>query len=555
MTIRARGATAAAAAFALCGAAAGQTWENCTPLKTILGKQVGSQFGWIGVRAGDVDGDLTEDYLITAPFFASGAGRVLVYSGVSGDKIFGVNGQPFDNAGFSGGAAGELDGDSFAEFGAGAPNNAAGAGYVWSGVDGSLHFSAVGEAPGDRFGNSFANVGDLDGDLIDDIAFGAPLNDAAGVNAGRVYVHSGASGLRIRTFDGLSAGNQFGDSLAGVGDRDGDTVPDIMVGAAGGVGRAYVVSGVDGSVIWTFDGDATSVNFSQFFVGGCGDVNADGTEDLFASDFNNSALGVSTGRVFVYDGTNAALLYTITGEGPNDGFGIGRAVAGDLDGDGHGDLVFGHWTNNAGANGGGRVSIFSGCDGSKLFHWTGTVAGTNLGYDAAGIADLDGDGFMDFLLTGGAQNGNTGVAHVVSSKNPEPPTNYCVRTPNSVGPGTRMSYSRSTGLTANKLRLHAREAPPNNPGLFFYGLGTSNTPFGAGTLCVSAPRYRLGPPATVGPNGVATYVLDFNQGPFVRAGAVAAGTTAYFQFAHRDATGPAGNLPALSDGIRITFCP
>ena len=553
-----RALAALAALVSLTPLAPGQTWENCTPLQTHVGAQPGALFGWIGVRAGDVDGDLVEDYLITATQQGAAKGRVQVFSGATGAQIWSVTGSTGETLGFSGGAAGELNGDAFGEFAAGAPGTGAGAGYVWSGADKSVHFSAVGEAAGDAFGTAYASVGDLDGDGVNDVAFGAPGNDAAGTNAGRVYVHSGASGARIRTFDGPAAGESFGGALAGVGDRDGDTVPDLLVGAlgaSGGKGAAYVISGVDGAPIWTLSGDSSSVNFSQFFLGPCGDLDNDGTEDLFVSDFNNKALGSGPGRAFLFDGTDGSLMYKLTGEGAGDGFGIGRGWAGDIDGDGHDDLVFGHWTNSAGASSAGRVSIFRGVDGSKLFSWTSDVAGTTLGYDAAGIADLDGDGFTDFLLTGAQQNGSAGVAYLMSSKDPQPPTAYCQTTPNSVGAGALMDYRKSASVAANEFRVRVGSAPVNVPGVFFYGFGQTANPWNAGTMCVSTPRYRLGPPVMTGNSGGASRTLDFTAPPLAGPGPVMAGTTAYFQFMYRDTAGPAGAQVTLSDALEVTFCP
>lgn len=532
-----------------------QLWENCTPLATHTGNQAGAQLGWIGVRAGDVDGDGTQDYLITAPFHGANQGRLWVHSGAGGAQLHVKTGQGGETLGWSGSAVGELDGDGLDEFAAGAPGLAAGAGYVYRGSDGSVLFQATGEAVGDSFGSAVSEAGDVDGDGVPDVAFGAPTNDAAGNDAGRVYVHSGASGLRIRTIDGRAAGEQFGGGLAGVGDRNGDGVPDLMVGAVkggNGTGRAYVVSGVDGATIWSLDGGSGSVAFSQFFLGPCGDVNADGTEDLFVSDFQHTG---GTGRAFVYDGASSALLYTIDGEGPGDGFAIGRGWAGDVDGDGYDDLVFGHYLNSKGGSAAGRVSIFRGTDGSRLFSWTCSIPGTSLGFDAAGIGDLDGDGVTDFLLTGATQSGNRGVAYVVSSLDPQPPTNYCALAPNSVGGGTRMTYRLSTSIAANELRLRVADAPAGVQGVFFYGFAAVSKPFGAGTLCVGAPRYRLGPPVKTAANGSAVRALDFTQPPLGGPGAVLAGATAYFQFMHRDPSGPAGTLVTLSDGLQVTFCP
>ena len=82
-------------------ALAAQTWENCAPLQTHVGNQGGSLFGWIGVQAGDVDGDLVEDYLITAPQQGASKGRVKVYSGATGAELWGITGLAGETLGIS----------------------------------------------------------------------------------------------------------------------------------------------------------------------------------------------------------------------------------------------------------------------------------------------------------------------------------------------------------------------------------------------------------------------------------------------------------------------
>jgi len=87
-------------------------------------------------------------------------------------------------------------------------------------------------------------------------------------------------------FDGLAAGDQLGFSVSGAGDVNGDTVPDLIVGAKnaapGGVpaaGSAFVFSGADGSQLFRFDGSAQT-EFMGFSVSGAGDVNGDGKDDV-----------------------------------------------------------------------------------------------------------------------------------------------------------------------------------------------------------------------------------------------------------------------------------
>ena len=106
---------------------------------------------------------------------------------------------------------------------------------------------------------------------------------------------------------------------------------------------------------------------------------------------------------------------TLVGEGPGDGFGIGPARGGDLDGDGTDDLVIGAWQQGSGAFSGGKVYLYSGKSGELIGAVTCNVPGDTFGFDADGLGDVDGDGVGDLLLTsawsmvGGPRSGRTFV--------------------------------------------------------------------------------------------------------------------------------------------------
>ena len=87
------------------------------------------------------------------------------------------------------------------------------------------------------------------------------------------------------TFSGDSAGDEFGLSVSGAGDVNGDGTPDLIVGAPGDdnngsdSGSARVLSGIDGSTLFTFDGDSAG-DFFGVSVNGLGDLNGDGLDDF-----------------------------------------------------------------------------------------------------------------------------------------------------------------------------------------------------------------------------------------------------------------------------------
>ena len=116
---------------------------------------------------------------------------------------------------------------------------------------------------------------------------------------------------------------------------------------------------------------------------------------------------------------------------------------------------------------------------------------------------------------------------------------------------------RGTNSVANgDLELLVVETIANQFGLAFYSAGTKpNAPFGEGNLCLSAPLYRLPPPALSDGDGFATYAIDFGAPPVsAGAGQITAGSTWHFQYWLRDPLGgPAGFN--TSSGLSITFAP
>ncbi len=129
--------------------------------------------------------------------------------------------------------------------------------------------------------------------------------------------------------------------------------------------------------------------------------------------------------------------------------------------------------------------------------------------------------------------------------------NYCLTSPNSVGPGAIMGHSGSTSIAANDFGLFSSGCPANQFGLFYYGATQGQSVFGNGFKCVNGQLFRL-PPLQIDALGIATQPIDYNNLP--AGGQILAGSTWNFQFWYRDPAG-GGALFNLSDGLSASYCP
>jgi hypothetical protein len=367
------------------------------------GESANDQFGWIARNIGDVDGDGIPDIVTSAPTSSKGgakAGRIYVYSTKSGKLLWKADGQAGDELGTGVEAAGDTNGDGIPDVIASAP----GGGYakVYSGRDGRVLLTLHAEDKNDEFGRHASGTGDVNHDGFADVIVGAPSNNAAGEKAGRAYVYSGKDGKLLLTLTGERAGDAFGSTVAGYSDKE-HTL--LLVGAphAGAKqnGRTYVYDGLSSTPKFVLDADDTGVALGAMFLSVPGDVDGDGVPDVYASDWSNRAKGPSTGRVYLYSGKDGHLLFTFTGETAGEGFGTSPSVAGDVDHDGHADLIVGAWQYAGEAVSGGRAYLYSGKDGHLMKTYTCRTPGDTFGFDAVTLGDVDKDGTTDFLITSG----------------------------------------------------------------------------------------------------------------------------------------------------------
>ncbi len=396
------------------------SYAQCLPSMTFSGEGANNEFGWSVSGAGDVDGDGYDDLIIGAPFNSaagSNAGRAYVYSGQTEALLYTFTGEAAgDNFGWSVSGAGDVNADGFADIIVGARENDAGGAnsgraYVYSGSAGTLLYTFTGEAAHNAFGYSVSGAGDIDNDGRSDLIVGAFGYPSGSENTGKVYVYSGQSGGLLHTFTGLATDDFFGYSVSGAGDVNNDAHADVIVGAIGNAtggsfaGQAYVYSGQTGALLHTFTGESTNDEFGHS-VSGAGDVDLDGYADLIVGSHWNDAGGVDAGRAYVFSGQFGTLLYSFTGEAAMDEFGYSVSGAGDVDNDGHADLIVGAYGNSFNGNYAGRAYVYSGQTGNLMQTSSGDAAYDYHGYSVSGAGHVDNDILADVIV--GANRNDAG---------------------------------------------------------------------------------------------------------------------------------------------------
>ena len=385
-----------------------------------------ANFGAALAGVGDVNDDGVPDLAVGVPFQdLQGAdccdhGQVVVFSGADGTPLYTLQApspQPGANFGAALAVLGNVNDDGVPDLAVGAPGQDLegvdccdhGQVVVFSGAAGTPLYTlqAPSPQPFANFGAALAGVGDVNGDSVPDLAVGAPFQDVGCCDEGAVFIFSGADGAPLHTLQAPSpqGGAVFGATLASVGDVNGDGVPDLAVGApfqdagdcCGDEGAVFLFSGATGSWLLTLQAPFPQpfANFGAA-VAGVGDVNGDDVPDLAVGTPGTDVEGCcNQGAVFLFSGADGPRLRTLRDPSPQAGANFGAAVVrmGDVNGDGVPDLA-------VGAPGQGAVFLFSGADGSRLrtLRDPSPQAGANFGATLVGMGDVDGDGVPDFAV-------------------------------------------------------------------------------------------------------------------------------------------------------------
>jgi len=328
--------------FFFLSSAAGPAANPTVVLSAGLAEAQGSRFGEAVASAGDIDADGYDDVIIGAPYFKQkvvqkpDAGAIFIFYGSGRTEglaahpdwdFYGDRREAYLGAAVA--SAGDVNGDGYADVVVGAP------GYEYRGAVLILLGSPSGlvtetatlitSTVASRFGAAVSGAGDVNGDGFDDILVGAPTfeRDTSHTDEGAAYIFLGSdSGIDTTVgweVQGDQAGAQFGASVTGLGDTNGDGYGDIAVGApwfdadeldatenghgrvAVFYGRAQGPAGVPGRLLV---GPEPLARLGAS-LGGGGDINKDGFADLVVGmpSIVNDSGGSSV------DAPEAALVY------------------------------------------------------------------------------------------------------------------------------------------------------------------------------------------------------------------------------------------------------
>ena len=407
---------------------------NPTPVQVLESNQNSANMGSAAACVGDVNGDGLSDVAVGVFLYDNpeiNEGVVWVYHGATDGlsslpSLLEVN-QPGARMGQSGASAGDVNGDGYDDLVIGAdlydnPTTNQGAAFVYygseSGVSNIPDAILQGTVGNARFGSSVDAAGDVNGDGYADIIIGAPSYTGGQVGEGAVYIfHGSASGINTTpavVFESNVNGAQMGNSVAGIGDVNGDGYADVAWG-----GWFYDGPLQDEGKVWVHHGSPLGVeptpaleiegNQVQAFMGtwvaGAGDVNGDGFSDFMASAYRYDNGQTDEGGVWMYHGSPGGLVGPVQFLEANQAdsrFGTSISTAGDVNGDGYSDILVGAESFDNGQTNEGVVHVYygsaSGIPATANLILEENQSSAYFGHSVASAGDVNMDGYADVIV-------------------------------------------------------------------------------------------------------------------------------------------------------------
>ncbi|MFO0981366.1 MAG: integrin alpha [Planctomycetota bacterium] len=451
-----------------------------TKLFQVLGDGSGDLWGHSVDGAGDVNQDGYRDFIVGARDgyvrVLSGKDASLIHQWTKSSDIDAVAG------------VGDVNGDGYDDVAMGGANIV----WVYSGKTGQLYWSAV-LATGGDFGFSIAGAGDVNADGYDDVIVGDPYSDAVNTDGGRAYVLSGLNAAILYTLNGASYQGYLGYSVSTAGDINRDGYDDVLVGEphlyyfVGYTGAIYVYSGKDGAVLGSLTGPGGWFGFS---VSGGQDTNQDGWPDFVVG--TPYLFESVPGKAFLYSGKTFSVLHQWVGTENGDLFGWSVSLSGDVNGGGFPDVIVGA-PEDSSIYYQGTATIFSGSSGTELTKYFGNGC-DRFGDAVSDLGDLNHDGHADVIVadpSNDSQLTNRGDVFVFSGKDYDASwINYGSGWPGTNGvPSITLSADPVICSTIDLQIGNSRGS--QTVGSLFVGLAEGSIPTNLGGTLLVAPPWTI----------------------------------------------------------------